>query len=351
MTDTLQELVESIPSVDATWRERARACFDAKTKPLGSLGRIESLAATWCAARGAMDLAIPRKAIVVMAADHGIVDEGVSAYPREVTRQMLSNFANGGAAINVLARQVGAKLLVVDMGVAGEPTAGVRDCRIAPGTANFARGPAMSRMQAERAVACGAALAHELVAEGMTLVGIGEMGIGNTTAASALVAAFLRADPRQVVGRGTGVDDAGLARKREVVARALARRAADTSEPLDVLADLGGFEIAGLVGLVLGAAAARVPVLLDGFITGAAALVAARLAPNVQGRLIASHRSVEPGHALTLEHLGLQPLLELDLRLGEGTGAALAMPLVDAAVRLLDEMATFESAGVSRRSG
>jgi nicotinate-nucleotide--dimethylbenzimidazole phosphoribosyltransferase len=289
---------------------------------------------------------------------------------------MLLNFARGGAAINVLARQAGARVLVVDMGVAHAPTfeqgppgrvpepsrAGlaraepalshastpeIRACRIGAGTANFTRGPAMSRAQAAAALATGATLAEELARDGVGLIGIGEMGIANTTAASALAAVFTGAPPAEVTGRGTGIDDATFRHKVDVIRRGLAVNRPDATDPVDVLAKIGGFEIAGLAGVVLGAAAARVPVVVDGFIAGAAALAAVRIAPPAAGYLIASHRSVEAGHRLVLQALGATPLLDLDLRLGEGTGAALAMQLIDAALAIDAEMATFESAGVS----
>jgi nicotinate-nucleotide--dimethylbenzimidazole phosphoribosyltransferase len=284
-----------------------------------------------------------------MGADHGVAAEGVSAYPQEVTRQMMLNFARGGAAINVLARQAGARIVVVDMGVAealpDEPA--IRAHRIGPGTQNLARGPAMTRSQATAAIEAGIALAGELVREGVTLLGIGEMGIANTTASSALAAVLTGATPETVTGRGTGIDDAALARKVAVIRRAIEVNRPDPSDPLDVLAKLGGFEIAGLAGVILGGAAAGVPIVVDGFICGAAALVATRLAPTATGYLVSAHRSMELGHRHILASLSLAPLLELDLRLGEGTGAALAMPLVDAALAILRDMATFSSAGVS----
>jgi nicotinate-nucleotide--dimethylbenzimidazole phosphoribosyltransferase len=325
--------------------------LDGKTKPLRSLGCLEDLACRVAAIRGQTSPALTEKAIVVMGADHGVTEEGVSAYPREVTAQMLLNFARGGAAINVLARHAGARIVVVDMGVATPLPAlpQIRSHRIGPGTANFTRGPAMSRPQAIAAITVGAALAAELGREGIGLIGIGEMGIGNTTAASALAARLCDARPEEVTGRGTGVDDAGLHRKLDAVRRALAVNDVAASDGIGVLAALGGFEIAGLTGVVLGAAAARIPIVVDGFIAGAAALVAIRIAPATAGYLIASHRSVEPGHRRVLEALGTPPLLDLELRLGEGTGAALAMSLVDAALKLLAEMATFDSAGVSNR--
>jgi nicotinate-nucleotide--dimethylbenzimidazole phosphoribosyltransferase len=316
--------------------EAARAALDAKTKPRGSLGRLEELAVRVAGIRGDANPGRLRAAIVLAAADHGVAAHGVSAYPQEVTRQMLANFEAGGAAVCVLARHVGADLRVFDLGV-GAPTA------------DISAGPAMSRERAEECVARGEAAAADLAAEGFGVVALGEMGIGNTTAASALVARLLAVEPSAVVGRGTGVDDAGLARKVEVVQQALAANAED--DALGTLAALGGFEIAFLSGVASGAASRGVVVLLDGFITGAAALVAECLSPGVRDAMVAAHLSPEPGHRLVLDALELEPLLDLGLRLGEGSGAALALPLAQAALAILDEMATFESAGVSDRDG
>lgn len=323
--------------------------LDAKTKPRRSLGRLEEIACRVAAMRGDPRPPPPVKAIVVMAADHGVAAEGVSAYPQEVTRQMVLNFVRGGAAINVLAAQAGARLVVVDMGVVGalEPAPGLLLRRVAAGTSNLATGAAMTRQQAQRAVEVGIELARELAASGVTAIGTGEMGIANTTAASALAAALTGRPVAEVTGRGTGVDDAALRRKVEVIERALAVNRPEPGDALDALAKLGGFEIAGLAGLVLGAAAERVPVVLDGVITAAAALVAARLEPRTAGYLLAAHRSVEPAHGPLLEALALEPLLDLGLRLGEGTGAALALGLVEAAIRVLHEMASFADAGVA----
>jgi nicotinate-nucleotide--dimethylbenzimidazole phosphoribosyltransferase len=325
--------------------------LDDKTKPRGSLGRLEELACQIAAIRGSLGAEPPRKAVVVMGADHGVAEESVSAYPQEVTAQMLLNFARGGAAINVLARQAGARVVVVDMGVKSELPAlpEIRSRRIAAGTRNFTREPAMSREEAIRALEAGIAVAEELAADGITLLGIGDMGIGNTTSSSALTAAFTGAPPAEVVGRGTGLDDDGLHRKTEVVRRALALHRPDPADAVGTLAQLGGFEIAGLAGVALGAIAARIPVIVDGFICGAAALTAARVAPAAAASMIASHRSVEAGHRAVLKAIGQRPLLDLDLRLGEGTGAVLAMSLVEAALAIVREMATFASAGVSDR--
>jgi nicotinate-nucleotide--dimethylbenzimidazole phosphoribosyltransferase len=329
-------------------RAAAQRAFDLKTKPRGSLGRLEELAVRIAVLQGVAIPPRPEAAIVVVAADHGVAAEGVSAYPSEVTAQMVANFVGGGAAINVLAREAGAELIVVDAGVAVPcEGAGVRSLRFGAGTANIVASPAMDRDVARAAVEGGEALAAEIVASGVGLVGVGEMGIGNTTAASALTAALLGVPAELVCGRGTGLDEAGLARKRDAVEHALAVNAVDPGDPLDVLAALGGFEIAVLVGVIRGCAAARVPVVLDGFITGAAALVAARLDTETVEAMIASHRSTEPGHTLVLEALGLEPLLDLELRLGEGSGAALAIPIVRASLALLNDMASFDEAGVT----
>lgn len=347
--DLLTATCSAIPPLDDAAAAEVQRRLDGKTKPRGSLGRLEEVACALAALQGTARPAAAAKAIVVMAGDHGVAEEGVSAFPQEVTAQMVANFAAGGAAINVLARHAGARVVVVDLGVKAPIAglAGVRDLRVGPGTRNLARGPAMSRGEAVRALEAGIGIASELADDGVRVIGIGEMGIGNTTPASALTAAFTGLAPAEVTGRGTGIDDAAHARKVEVVGRALAVNRPDPADPLGTLAALGGFEIAGLAGVVLGAAARRVAVVTDGFIASAAALAAVRLAPRAAGALLASHRSVEAGHRAVLQALGKRPLLDLDLRLGEGTGAALALHLVEAAVRILDEMATFESAGVA----
>lgn len=348
ISEDLMELVSGIPEPDEVVRAEAQARLDGKTKPRGSLGRLEDLACSIAAIRGTPDLGALSPAIVLAAGDHGIAEEGVSAYPQEVTSQMLLNFASGGAAICVLAREASAKLVVIDAGTAvpvEHPD--IRSHRIGPGTANSTRGPAMSRDQALESIAIGVDVAQELISEGCTLIGLGEMGIANSASAAALCAALLPAAPEQVCGRGTGVDDEGLARKVDAVRRALAANAIDPSDGLAALAAVGGFEIGVLVGVVLGCAGARTPVVLDGFITGAAALVAARIAPASTGSMIAAHRSPEPGHRLVLSTLALEPLLDLEMRLGEGSGAALAIPLVRAAAAVLSDMATFEQAGVT----
>jgi len=345
----LNETCARITAADRAVALAAQQRLDEKTKPRRSLGALEDLACRIAAIRGTAAPALSEKAIVVMGADHGVAEEGVSAYPQAVTRQMLLNFAQGGAAINVLARHAGAHVVVVDMGVKEPlpPHPIIRSHRVGPGTDNFTRGPAMSRAAAVAAVETGIEIAEQLSCDGITLLGVGDMGIANTTSASALTAVLAGASPAAVTGRGTGIDDAQLQHKIDVIERALRINDPDSTDALGVLAALGGFEIAGLVGVMLGGAAHHVPVILDGFITGAAALAAVRLAPHAADYLIASHRSVELGHRVVLDALGLRPLLDLDLRLGEGTGAALAMHLADAALHILHEMATFAGAGVS----
>ena len=314
--------------------DEVRAKLDAKTKPRGSLGRLEDLAVRIAVALDDPSPGRPRAAVVVAAADHGVAAEGVSAYPAEVTRQMVANFEHGGAAVSVLSRHAGADVIVVDVGV-GNPTG------------NIAHGPALEREEAEALLARGRTAAAKLHADGVRIVVPGEMGIGNSTVASALTAALTGRDPAELCGRGTGLDDDGVARKTAVVRAALAANEVDRGDPVAVLAALGGRELAFLAGLVLGAADARMVVLLDGFISSTAALVAARIDPAAADAMVAAHRSPEPGHAIVLGELGLDPLLDLGLRLGEGSGGALALPLLDAALAILAEMATFEDAGVT----
>jgi nicotinate-nucleotide--dimethylbenzimidazole phosphoribosyltransferase len=344
----LQQIIHQIKPLDAKAMRLAQARQDTLTKPQGSLGRLEELSIQVAGIQGRARPIIEDKVIVTMAADHGVTEDGVSLYPQEVTAQMVHNFLRGGAGINVLARHVDVRVVVVDMGVAGElephPCLVVK--KIAYGTRNMVRGPAMEREQALRALEAGIEVVEEELAKGMDVLGTGDMGIGNTTASSAIVAAITGAPVAQVTGRGTGVNDERLRHKIEVIERALEVNQPDPADPVDVLARVGGFEIGGLAGAILGAAAHRVPVVLDGFIAGAAGLIAIGLVPQVREYLIAAHRSVEVGHSLVLEHLGLKPLLDLDLRLGEGAGAALGISLVEAGVKILNEMATFAEAGV-----
>jgi nicotinate-nucleotide--dimethylbenzimidazole phosphoribosyltransferase len=346
--EPIEATVARIPAFDAEAAASAQRALDGKTKPRGSLGRLEELACRLAGIRGDAGIGPLEPAIVVCAGDHGIAAEGVSAYPPEVTAQMLRNFAAGGAAVCVLARRAGARLVVVDVGVrepVGEPA--ILDRRVRPGTANAAHGPAMSEADMRRAVASGIDLAEGLAADGVGIVAMGEMGIGNTTAASALTAALTRANPDGICGRGTGLDDAGVERKRAAVWRALEANNVSPRDPLGAVAGVGGLEIAALVGLVLGCAANRLPLLVDGFITAAAALAAVCVEERCADALIASHLSPEPGHRLLLDVLGLEPLLDLGMRLGEGSGAALALPIVLSAAALLSEMASFEQAGVT----
>ncbi len=340
----------AIAPADPASGEEAERRLDRKTKPTGSLGELERLVVRIAAARRTADLEPLRAAIVLAAGDHGYAAENVSAYPAEVTTQMLANIVAGGAAINVLARQVDAELVVVDAGSRkdlGLP--GIRSLRLGPGTANATLGPAMTIDAAERGLAAGVEIAAELAAAGVALLAVGELGIGNTTAASAVAAALLPAEPAAVCGRGTGIDEGTLARKVDVVRQALEVNAGRMGDPLAALAAVGGFELAVLTGVCLGGAGNGQIVLLDGFVTAASALVAARRDRASVDYMIASHRSPEPGHDLVLAELGLRPLLDLGLRLGEGSGAALAIPLVNAALALMAEMATFEEAKVSDR--
>jgi nicotinate-nucleotide--dimethylbenzimidazole phosphoribosyltransferase len=348
MSFLLQKTCETIVPVDREAAVQARLRLDAKTKPRRSLGMLEDLACRLAAIYRTPAPAMPAKAVVVMAGDHGVTEEGVSAYPAEVTAQMVQNFAAGGAAINVLARQADARIVVVDTGTkAAAVPKGVRNQRLGAGTANMTRGPAMSRQNAVQALETGIRIAFELVSKGAGLIAVGDMGIGNTTAASAITAVLTQTPIDLVTGHGSGIDQGRLERKIAVIARALQVNRPNANDPLDVLAKVGGFEIGGLAGIMLGAAANKVPIILDGFITGASALIAAGLCPHLRDYLVAGHRSVEAGHSVILRHLNLLPLLELDMRLGEGTGAVLAFHLADASLKILAEMATFSSAGVS----
>lgn len=353
MTDqsVLESTIHAIRPSSAQTLQEATAAMADKVKPLGSLGRLEDIATRIAAVRGTVDLPDPTPAVVVCAADHGVAGEGVSAFPQAVTGLMLTAFGTGGAAVAVLSRAAGARLVVADLGVIDPPAApGLLDRSVRPGTSNSVRGPAMTVAEATLALRHGIDIAHELIDDGVDLLALGEMGIGNTTTASALTAALLGCDAAAVCGRGTGLDEVQVAHKISVVDQILARHAAVFDDPLATLASVGGLEVAALAGVVLGAAERQVPVLVDGFITGAAALVAARLAPASTDALIAAHLSPEPGHALQLAALGLRPLLDLEMRLGEGSGAALAINLVRSAVAVLDDMATFASLGLSRTS-
>jgi nicotinate-nucleotide--dimethylbenzimidazole phosphoribosyltransferase len=346
---SIQDLCRRIQPVDVNLQQKAQTRLDRLTKPLGSLGRLEELAATYIAITGELKPNVPRGVVFTFAADHGVTLEGVSAYPREVTPQMVLNFLRGGAGVNVLAKHAGVSVRVVDIGVDYEFGAvpGLLDRKVMKGTRNLAIESAMTRSQVEQAVIVGVDLATEAVREGVGLIGTGEMGIGNTTPSAAITAVMTGRPVADVTGCGTGIDESSRQHKIAVIERALDLHRPDTMDPLDVLTKVGGLEIAGLAGLILGAAATRVPVVLDGFIAGAAALIAVGLQPLCREYLIASHRSVEQGHRVVLDYLRLKPLLDLDLRLGEGTGACLGMDLVCAAIKIYTEMATFDEAGVS----
>ncbi|HZO80840.1 MAG TPA: nicotinate-nucleotide--dimethylbenzimidazole phosphoribosyltransferase [Candidatus Binataceae bacterium] len=351
----LEQTIGAIAPPDAAAAAQAAHRLDSLTKPRGSLGDLEAIARRYAAVRGDPTAAFGGGALTVFVADHGVAEEGVSAYPQAVTGEMLRNIARGGAAISVLARRLGYHLWIVDVGVAIDTTAealpGVLYRRIAAGTRNVAREPAMSPEQARAALEAGIETAHAAAAAGATLIGIGEMGIANSTAAAALLAAATGLAPAHLAGRGTGLDNPGMRRKLEVIARALELHRTALADPLATLATLGGFEIAAMAGVCLGGAARRVPVVVDGFIATAAAAAAERLRPGLLAHLFFGHRSAEGGHALALERLGVRPILDLGMRLGEGTGAALAMSVIESALALYREMATFESAGVSEKIG
>jgi nicotinate-nucleotide--dimethylbenzimidazole phosphoribosyltransferase len=349
----LSDTIAAIEPLDEAAEQAAARRLDSLTKPLGSLGYLEEVVRRYAAICHDPAARSGNASILVFVADHGVADEGVSAYPKEVTAQMLRNIARGGAAISVLARHYGYNLKVIDAGVAidtrAEDLPGVIYRRIGAGTRNFMREPAMTAAQAESALAAGIETVKEVIDCGCTLVGIGEMGIANSTSAAALLSAITGIDAALIAGRGTGLDDKGLQRKVEVVRASLERHRASLSDARQMLAALGGFEIAAMAGVCLGAAARRVPVMVDGFIATSAAAVADRILPGLAARMFFSHRSAEGGHRLALEHLRARPLLDLDLRLGEGTGAAIAISVIQAALAMFHQMATFAGAGVAEK--
>jgi len=346
--ELLDKTVRSIEDLDQDAMKKARERLDNLIKSPGSLGVLEELAEKMAGIVGHPRPVIGGKSVIVMAGDHGVVEEGVSVAPQEITRQMLPNFVRGIAGIGVLARHAGARVVVVDVGVAGGPVnvPGVISRKVRPGTGNIAKGPAMTRQEAVQAIEVGIEMARAEINQGATILATGDMGIGNTTPSSAILAAFGNYTAKEVTGRGTFINDEVLAQKRDAVARALEINEPDPADGLDVLSKVGGFEIGGLTGVILGAAGSRVPVLIDGFISTAAALVAVAIEPRCKEYMIASHLSAEDGHKLMLEYLGLRPMLHMNMRLGEGTGAVLAMNLVDAACKILNEMATFAEANV-----
>lgn len=342
------DLEVRIDAVNSEVRDKASRRMNNLTKPKGSLGKLEELAIKIAGIRGELDPPMDDRYSLVFAGDHGIAEEGVSAYPQEVTVQMLKNFIHEGAAINVLGKSVGSIVRVVDVGVASDDIPrSVVEKKVNKGTDNFLHGPAMSREDALKSLRVGYEVVEELVDSGLDLLGVGDMGIGNTTPSSAITAVMTGELPERVTGRGTGIDEEGLRKKVEVVEKGLDTNNPDPEDPVDVLAKVGGYEIGAIAGAYLAGAANRVPVLVDGFITTAGALIAHGLEPRVVDYMIASHCSVEDGHDVALDELGLEPLLDLNLRLGEGTGAALAMNLVEASTSILNGMYTFEEAGVS----
>lgn len=346
----LQRLFDRIQPVSEKQLSAVQARIDRQAKPIGSLGRLEEFARRYVAITGREE--IRAKRVYTFAGDHGVTEEGVSAFPQEVTPQMVFNFVDGGASINALARHAGAEVLVVDMGVATdfEDLNGLIKCKIAKGTGNFTKGPAMTREQALQALATGVEMARQAKADGIDLIGTGDMGIGNTTPSAAIAACLCHLPIEQVTHRGTGIDDDGLSRKIAAIRKGLDVNQPDQSDPVDVLAKIGGFEIGGIAGLVLGCAAEGIPVVVDGFISTAGALIASELHPHVRDYIFAAHQSVEIGHHHMLVRIGQQPMLDLGLRLGEGTGAALGMTLIEGALRVLREVLTFDEAGVTEGS-
>ena len=344
------ETISKISKTDKTVEKAALERLAAQARPAGSLGMLEAVSAKMAAIKGTLDVRLDNKVVVTCAGDHGVVEEGVSLFPREVTPQMVENFVNGGASINVLARHAGADVRVADFGVNYDfnPNLPIFHKKVGKGTENFANGPAMSRQEAEQAVAFGIEIVEELLEKGpVDILGTGDMGIGNTTPSSAVIAAFSCIHPEKLTGRGTGIDDGMLENKIRVIQKGLEVNKVDPADPIGVLSKVGGFEIGGLSGLVIGAAANGIPVVCDGLISTAGALIAYELAPEVRQYLFASHRSVEAGHRFMHERLGIEPILDMGLRLGEGTGAALAFELIDAATRVLADILTFEEARVA----
>ena len=349
--DMLKEALRSIRPPDPELLRKANLRLDSLTKPRGSLGRLEEFAARMVAITGKLRPEIKRKVIFTFAADHGVAEEGVSAFPKEVTRQMVYNFLRGGAGINVLARHSGAEVVVIDIGVDFDfdDSPGLIKRKVMRGSNNIRKGPAMTREEAQRCLETGIALAREYASDG-AIFGTGEMGIANTTPASAVVAAFTGYHASDITGRGTGIDDKALENKIRVIEESLRVNSPDPKDPVDVLSKVGGAEIGGIAGLILGAASMKVPVVIDGFISTAGALVAHEMCPLAREYMFASHNSVEKGHMAMLDRMGLKPFVDLGLRLGEGTGAALGITLVEAGVKIYNEMATFGEAGVSGKA-
>ena len=349
--DLISSTAGAVKPVTSEWSTLAQAHLDSLTKPLGSLGRLEEFARRIVAITESKEPVLDKKVVFTFAGDHGVVDEGISAYPKEVTPQMVFNFLRGGAGINVLARHAGSEVVVVDIGVDYEFGAveGLVDKKVMKGTRNFAKGPAMTKDEANKSIAVGIELAMSYAKKGYKLIGTGDMGIGNTTPSSAIAAVITGKPVAQVTGRGTGISDETLATKIRVIEGAIRLHDPDPKDGIDVLSKVGGTEIGGIAGLVLGAASQRIPVVIDGLISTAGALIAYTIQPAVKDYLFAAHNSVEQGHWVMLDAMGLSPILDLGLRLGEGTGAALAMLMIEAGLKIYNEMATFEEAGVSEK--
>jgi nicotinate-nucleotide--dimethylbenzimidazole phosphoribosyltransferase len=350
LSTTLDRIINCIKPLDKAAMSAASDRQNSLTKPPGSLGTLEKVSIKIAGVSGNPQPKIHNKAIITMAADHGVVAEGIALYPQVVTRQMVLNFVHGGAAINVLSKHIGARVVVVDMGVIGgfDPMPGLLCKMIDFGTKNMAQGPAMTRQQAIDSLESGIDIVESEMNRGLDIIGTGDMGIGNTTASSAILAAASGLPVSDITGRGTGLDNQQLSHKIEVIEKALRLNKPDPKDAIDVLSKVGGFEIGGLAGVMLAGAAHHIPVVIDGFISGAAAIIASLLAPQAKEYFIASHLSAEKGHEYLLNYLGLEPLLTLSMRLGEGTGAALAISVIEAAVKILNEMATFADAGVSK---
>ena len=348
--ERLKKILDNIISPDKTLYKKARERLDKMAIPRGSLGRLEEFAQRVVAITGTLNPEIKKKTVVVFAGDHGVVEEGVSAFPQDVTMQMVCNFNKGGAGINVLARHVEAKVIVVDIGVAGdlEPKEGLLLKKVAKGTKNMTKTPAMTREEALKALLIGADLAHDLKSTKVDIIGTGDMGIGNTTPSSAITAVLAQKEVEEVTGRGTGINDDMLLTKISVIKKAIDINRPDPNDPIDVLAKVGGFEIAGIAGLIIGSAFHKIPVVIDGFISTAAALIAVSLKSVIREYIFAAHKSVERGHAVLLECLEQKPILDLSMRLGEGTGAVLGISLVESGVRIINEVLTFEEAGVKK---
>lgn len=350
--ERIQEVASKIGKLDLSWSQRAQAKLDDLTKPQGSLGRLEELAKQIVSIKCDINPKISKKAIIVMAADHGVIDEGVSAYPKEVTAQMVYNFLSGGAAINVLARHIEADVFVVDIGVAADfkENSLLIQKKVDYGTKNMAKGAAMTKEQAIKSLEAGIEVAKNMIEKGYDILATGDMGIGNTTASSAVASVICKTDVEDVTGLGTGIDKKGLENKINIIKKAISLNNPDACDGIDVLSKVGGFEIGGIAGIILGCAACKVPVVIDGFISGAGALIAYTIAPDSVNYMIPSHSSVEKGHKIILDKLGIKALLDFDMRLGEGTGAALGISIVEASVKILNEMATFSQAGVSEKN-